>query len=98
MTLPAILGEVEGHVVRRPLIVRRVTRIAIGRKRAERAVRVTLRAIQSGVRAGQREHGVLVPRREPAADAVALFAGMRETLRHVAGRRLVIGGMTGVAI
>ena len=98
MTLLTSLRKTEGRVVRRPLIVRRVTGVTVRGKRSERAARVATCAGQSGVDARQGEPRVVVPRREPARDAVALLTGVREAARYVAGRRLIIGTVARIAI
>ncbi len=98
VALLASLWKAQRRVVRSPLIVCRMTGVAVGGKGTEIATRVTASAIEAGVGARQRKRRVLVPRRRPGGDAVALLASMGEALSHMAGRRLVVGGVTGIAV
>jgi hypothetical protein len=98
VALLASVRKAESRMVCRPLIVRRVARVAVRGKRIEPAIRMAASTSQAGVGARQWKTSVIISRRTPAGGAVALIAGMGEALTHVAGRRLIGGGVAGIAI
>jgi hypothetical protein len=98
VALLASVRKAESRMVCRPLIVRRVARVAVRGKRIEPAIRMAASTSQAGVGARQWKTSVIISRRTPAGGAVALIAGMGEALSHVAGRRLIGGGVTGIAV
>ena len=83
----ASLGEVSLYVIRvgRTLIILEMARDTIGTVQVEIPVDVTLRTLQGGMRAGQRESdkGMVEIRRLPGGGVVASLAGLGEIERYV---------------
>jgi len=96
MTLIARLRviAVPGHA--RVLLVHSGLRVAVHTAKGACAARCMTFGARQIVRARQRKC-MLERGRDPGGNAVALLTGVREALSHMAGRRLVVGGVTGVA-